>query len=134
MWRLREIRSGPDEPSASSQFPVEANLSWIRANKTEYPWRRHRRLLPSLAIDDVDRPQVPVTVHPPDGRVGNQFDIGGLLNPMHQVAGHVLVQVIAADQEYHLAGVPGEKDGRLAGGIAATHNHHLGSAAQLGLG
>ena len=50
-----------------------------------------------------------------------------------QVARHVLVQVVAADHEVHLADLAGEEDGGLAGRVAAADDHHLRPAAHLRL-
>ena len=75
-----------------------------------------------------------IAAHPPDRGVGEKLDVGRLLDPMDQIAGHVLVQIIAADQEEHLAGMLGKKGCSLAGGVAATHQHHLCPSAHLALG
>jgi hypothetical protein len=77
---------------------------------------------------------VTVALHLLYGDIAEQFDVGSLLDPPGQVAGHVLVQVIAADQEQHQAGMFGEEDGGLPGGVAAAHNQHFGSLTQLCLG
>ena len=92
------------------------------------------RSSPGLAIDNFHRAEMRVAVHPADCRVADQFDVGGLLDPMHQVAGHVLVQIISPEQEQDVAGVRGEKDRRLPGRIPATHNYDRIARAQLGLG
>ena len=61
------------------------------------------------------------------------LDVGGLLDPPGQVARHVLVEVVAADHEVHLAGLPGEEDGGLAGGVAAADDHDVRAPAHLRL-
>src|SRR5262249_18680950 len=71
-----------------------------------------------------------VAVHSPDRRVENQFDVRDLLDAPDEVAGHALVQVVATDDQQHLAGMLSEKDGSLPGGVATTHEYHLGAPAQ----
>ena len=50
------------------------------------------------SVGDFDRAEVPVAEHAPDRRVRAHLDVGGLLDAAGEVAGHVLVQVVAADQ------------------------------------
>ena len=45
----------------------------------------------------------------------------------------LLVEVVAADQDEDLARLAGEEDGRLAGGVAAADDDHVGPAALLRL-
>ncbi len=74
-----------------------------------------------------------VAVHRPDRRIAQQLDVARLLDAPDQIAGHVLIQVVAANQKQHLAGVLGEEDCGLAGRIATAHDHHQRSLAQLRL-
>ena len=71
--------------------------------------------------------------HPLDCRVEEQLDVSRLLDPLGQIAGHVLIEIIAANQEQHLAGVLGKVNGGLACRVAAAHQYHLGPLAHLHL-
>ena len=104
-----------------------------RADEAEHRRRFYRAHLARLVVDNLDGGKVAVAAHAPDHRVAEQLDVGRLLDPPGQVAGHALVQVVAAEQQPHLAGLSGEEDGRLAGGVAAAHEHHLGAPAKLRL-
>src|SRR5262249_52461507 len=59
------------------------------------------------------------------------LDVGDLFDPSGQVTGHILMEVVAANDEQHLAATPGKEDCGLPGRVAATHEHHLCAAAHL---
>jgi len=64
---------------------------------------------------------------------GQQRDVGRGIDPVDQVARHAGRQAGAAHQHVDLGRVLGEEDGRLAGGVAAAHQGHLGAAAHARL-
>ena len=77
---------------------------------------------------------MPVSDHPPDRGVSQKFNIAGLLDPAYQIAGHVFVQVIAANHEQNPASMSCEKNRRLSRRVAAPDNDHRASAAKQRLG
>src|SRR5881628_1124067 len=97
---LRQRRTGHDEalgvPLDLRREPVGP---WYRADKAEHRRRLHRPLLPGLAADDFDGIEVAVAVHSLYRRVAEQFDIGCLLDPLGEVTGHMLVEIVAANDK-----------------------------------
>src|ERR1019366_3983269 len=110
VWGACQIRPGADEPlRIPLNFRGEPIGSRVGADKTENSRGFYDPFHPGLAVADIHRVEVAITAHLADSGAGEQFDVGGLLDPPHQVAGHVLVQVISPDQKQHMAGVSGEK-------------------------
>ena len=54
----------------------------------------------------------------------------GFLGPPGQVARHIFEQIVTANQDEHLPRLTGHEDGGLAGGVAATDDHHYVLAMQ----
>src|SRR5439155_10015773 len=97
---LRQRWTGSDEPLA---VPLDLRREPVgprhRTDEAEHRRSLHRPLLPGLAVDDFDGIELAVAVHSLYCRVAEQFDVGCLLNPLGEVAGHMLVEVIAANDK-----------------------------------
>src|SRR5437867_3694192 len=97
---LRQRWTSSDEPLA---VPLDLRREPVsprhRTDEAEHRRRLHRPLLPGLAVDDFDGIEVAVAVHSLYRRVAEQFDVGCLLNPLGEVAGHMLVEVVAANDK-----------------------------------
>src|SRR2546425_10352183 len=97
---LRQRWTGSDEPLA---VPLDLRREPVgprhRTDEAEHRRRLHRPLLPGLAVDDFDGIKVAVTVHSLYRRVAEQFEVGCLLNPLGEVTGHMLVEVVAANDK-----------------------------------
>src|SRR5882724_1643217 len=70
------------------------------------------------------------SLHALDRGVVEHLDVFGLLDAMGEVARHLLVQIVAAQEEVDLPRLAGEEDRGLAGGVAAADHHHLRSPAE----
>ena len=91
------------------------------------------RASPVLLLTSSTSLRWPSPCMPPDFGVEQHLDVGRLLDAVGQVARHVLVQVVAADHEVDFAGLPGEEDGGLSGGVAAADDDHVRTPAHLRL-
>ena len=124
--RLGQGRPGADEP-LGVDFDLLGQPVGPRHGTDEAEERRslqHLRLA-CLAVDNLDRGQAEIAGHPLDLRVEQHLDVAGFLEPPGQVARHILVQIVATDQDEHLPRLTGEEDGGLAGGVAATDDHDV---------
>src|SRR5690348_9767054 len=73
-----------------------------------------------LVVENLYRLKVAVAFHATNSRIADQFDVRGLTDALYQVARHVLVQVVAADEQHYVPRMSGEKDGGLSCGISAA--------------
>src|ERR1019366_6483062 len=86
VWGTCQFRPGPDEPlRIPLDFRRKPTGSRVCADKTENSRGFYGPFLAGLAVNDIHRIEVAVTAHLADGGVGEQFDVGGLLNPPHQI-------------------------------------------------
>src|SRR6266403_1301194 len=74
-----------------------------------------------------------VAIHANDFGAAQDLDSGGVHDPMGQITRHALAKIIAADEEEDLAHVLRKIDCRLAGRVAAAHQHDIRAAAHLRL-
>ena len=61
------------------------------------------------------------------------LDVGQPLDPADQVPGHVLAQILLADDQAEMRRVGGQEDDGLAGRVAAADDRHRVVPAELGL-
>src|SRR4030095_15619518 len=112
------------EPVGARRRPDEAE------ERGRFPGPRLARLV----VDDLDFAEMVVAAHLLDLCVEQHLDVGCLLDPPHQIGRHVLVQIIAADEEIDLARDTRAEDGRLPGRVAAADDYDLRPAAERRLG
>ena len=112
--------------SRRARYPGAANRFAGRADETEYSRSLDGPLLSGHGVGDFDLAQVTVARHLPDRCVAEHFDVSGLLDPVDQIAGHILIQVVAANQQQDAARVSGQKDSGLTGRVSAAHDDGLG--------
>jgi PAS domain S-box-containing protein len=132
-WR-DSARAAPVRTKALC-FPLNLLRQPIRSRRcpdeVEYRWGFRHPLIPRLSIHNLDCPQVTVSQHPPYRRITQKLSIAGLLDSPYQITRHVLVQVIAPNQQQHTARVPRQKHNGLPCRVAAptTIAGHPGGAA-----
>ncbi len=125
------VRTNP----RSSRLDLVAQPADVReaADEDEQGFCRFDVALARLQVLDHDFLQRPFTVGLAQFTVHQHVDPLALLDPVGQVAGHVLAEFVAPDNEQHLGRVLGEEDRGLSGGVAATDDHHRVFPAQVRL-
>src|SRR5262249_35157110 len=119
---------GPGQSCAGSDKSLRVSFdlcgqpvgSWYRPDEGEHGRCLHRPFLPGLLVEHVDRAKLAVPAHRLNRRVRQDLDVGDLFDPSGQVTGHILMEVVAANDEQHLAATPGKEDCGLPGRVAAT--------------
>ena len=102
------------------------------ADEAEEGGTLERAALAGLRVDPFDFAQGIVAIEPANFGIAFDHDVVGLLDAVDEIARHVFAEIVAADHEMHLGRDRREKDGGLAGGVAAADDHDLRIAAQVG--
>src|SRR6266513_688766 len=74
-----------------------------------------------------------VAIHANDLGAAQDLDIGGVHDPMGQITRHALAKIIATNEQEDPARVLRKINCRLAGRVAAAHQHDIRAAAHLRL-
>jgi hypothetical protein len=119
---------------------VSTNPRGIKSRATGEPGRlgvgpdegeqcRARQLGFSMRSGDANSTEALVSIERHDRGAGQDLDAWVALQSIHEVAGHAGAKIGAPDRDRHRASLVGQEHRGLAGGVAASHDHHRASGA-----